>query len=691
MKTIALYAIGHNRLMFTVRLILYTTFLSCTTGAICAQTKGADAAHASPDSFKINALQEVKVIAGTHFAMDTSGTPMQQLKSRDLERVNSLSVADAVRYFSGVQLKDYGGVGGLKTINVRSLGSNHTTVFYDGIALGNAQNGQVDLGKFSLDNIEEITLYEGQKSTIFQPASGFASASSLYLTARQPVFKTGTSSIEKVAVKTGSFGLFDPSAFWQYKISDHVYSTLSAEWMIANGRYRFRSTNGVYDTTAIRKNGDINARRVEAGFNGRFHDSSNWSAKFYIYNSQRGLPIAIVANNFGADTAHQRLWDRTIFLQTSYHKDCKAYSLMVNAKYTSDYTRYLDPTIVTTTGLTDNLYYEHQLYLSVSQLYHIRPWWNVSLANDYQYNVLDANLYHFAYPTRNTYLNALASEIHFPGFNLQASLLSTFVNEKVRQYYAAGNQNRLTPAVLLSWKPISDQNFRIRSFYKNIFRMPTFNDLYYTFIGNTALNPEFASQYDLGITYDKAIQHRVLTLFSIQADAYYNRVTNKIVAIPSADLFRWTMYNLGKVEIKGLEVNAQASWYLCHDLNLHTGLSYTHEQSLDKTGGEDNNQQIPYSPLNSGSLLISAEWRQIALNYSFIYTGSRYDESANIPANYVQPWYTHDLAMSWSRPVNGHLMKGSVEVNNLFNQYYEVITSFPMPGRSWRFTLQFTY
>ena len=91
--------------------------------------------------------------------------PPQKLSGKDLQRLNSLSVADAIRYFSGVQLKDYGGVGGLKTVNIRSMGSNHAGVFYDGIQLGNAQNGQIDLGKFSLDNMEEIALYNGQKST----------------------------------------------------------------------------------------------------------------------------------------------------------------------------------------------------------------------------------------------------------------------------------------------------------------------------------------------------------------------------------------------------------------------------------------------------------------------------------------------------------------------------------------------
>lgn len=31
------------------------------------------------------------------------------------------------------------------------------------IELGNAQNGTVDLGRFSLDNMESVTLYNGQK------------------------------------------------------------------------------------------------------------------------------------------------------------------------------------------------------------------------------------------------------------------------------------------------------------------------------------------------------------------------------------------------------------------------------------------------------------------------------------------------------------------------------------------------
>ena len=104
--------------------------------------------------------------------------PSATLKGEALQRLSALSVADALRYFSGIQLKDYGGVGGIKTVNIRSMGTHHLGIFYDGIELGNAQNGQIDLGQFSLDNVEEISLFNGQKSAIFQPATDFANAGS---------------------------------------------------------------------------------------------------------------------------------------------------------------------------------------------------------------------------------------------------------------------------------------------------------------------------------------------------------------------------------------------------------------------------------------------------------------------------------------------------------------------------------
>ena len=113
---------------------------------------------------------------------------MQRMTGEVLQKMSLFSVADAIRYFSGAQIKDYGGAGGLKTVNVRSMGSHHVGIFYDGLEIGNAQNGVVDLGRFSLENMETVSLYNGQKSAIFQTAKDFASSSAVYFTSREPRF-----------------------------------------------------------------------------------------------------------------------------------------------------------------------------------------------------------------------------------------------------------------------------------------------------------------------------------------------------------------------------------------------------------------------------------------------------------------------------------------------------------------------
>ena len=176
------------------------------------------------DSVRVHHIQEVVV---TSRLISRETIPSQTLGGEELKKLNSLSVADALRYFSGLQLKDYGGVGGIKTVNIRSMGTNHLGIFYDGIELGNAQNGQIDLGQFSLDNVEEISLYNGQRSAIFQPASDFGNAGSVYIRTKAPRFIMGRRYNLLVMAKYGSSDTFRFSSLWEQKLSDHISSSLA--------------------------------------------------------------------------------------------------------------------------------------------------------------------------------------------------------------------------------------------------------------------------------------------------------------------------------------------------------------------------------------------------------------------------------------------------------------------------------
>ena len=89
--------------------------------------------------------------------------------------------------------------------------------------------------------------------------------------------------------------------------------------------------------------------------------------------------------------------------------------------------------------------------------------------------------------------------------------------------------------------------------------MPTFNDLYYQEVGNRSLKPEKTQQFDIGMTYNRYFAKNKIHL-SLIGDLYYNLVKDKIVAIPSKNLFVWSMINYGKVEILGIEGGLFFSW-----------------------------------------------------------------------------------------------------------------------------------
>lgn len=619
--------------------------------------------------------------------------PVQTLTGDEIERLNSNSVADALRYFSGVQVKDYGGVGGIKTINVRSMGTNHTGVVYDGVQLGNAQNGQIDLGQFSLDNIEAISLHNGQKSEILQPARDFGSAASIYMKTRTPVFKEGESYHARLALRFGSFDLLNPSALVELRLSDRVNASLSAEWLNSSGKYKFRyrrvnpAGEVAYDTIATRQNGDINATRLEVNFNGTY-SCGEWHFKAYNYNSERGVPGAIVNNVWRRG---ERIWDTNSFVQGNTMFSLGKFSSLNAIKYAFYRTHYVnndDKQIK-----IDNLYRQREIYFSSANEYQILSPWRVSLSYDLQWNTLDADVYGFAKPDRYTNMIAGATSFSLDRFRIQASALGTFIHDRLEGQKAPKDKAVFTPAVYASVLPFgSASGFSVRAFYKRSFRMPTFNDLYYADMGNSQLNPERVTQYNVGLLYDKVFDSFVDHV-RVSADGYINRVRDKIVAYPKGQQFRWTMLNLGKVRIEGTDVSAQITVVpaslLGNRIHLTIRGQYTYQHAIDVTNPADNyyRDQIPYIPRHSGSAVVNADWNGWGLNYSYIYVGSRYNQQENIKYNYTQPWYTSDISVSKDLRIGEVRLRVLAEINNLLSQDYDVILNYPMPKRNYRISL----
>ena len=633
----------------------------------------------------IQRINEVVVTANRYKEV----IPSQSLKGVELENMSSLSVADAIRYFSGVQLKDYGGIGGLKTVNIRSMGTNHMGVFYNGIQLGNAQNGQVDLGKFSLDNIEEISLYNGQKSEIFQSAKEFSMAGSIYLTTRRPKFEEGKDVNMKLSLRGGYFDLLNPSILYEYKINDNISTTLNTEWINASGKYKFRyrrhnpvTNETAYDTTAVRKNGDIDAKRIEASVQG-VYDFGIWKVHAYHYSSERGVPGAIVNNVW---QRNERLWDKNSFIQASFQRELgRKVETKVSAKYAFDFTHY-----VNYETMIENIYKQRDLYISWANKYSIHKNWDVSAAYDLQWNELAA----YMNVQRTSHWGSIATAATIADrLKVQASLLGLLIDEESRGRDSVPNKKKILPAIFLSYQPIPATGLVFRAFFKHSYRLPTFNDLYYADMGNPALKPEEAKQFNVGVRYD-FLKNKKQTLSSLQVgvDAYHNREKNKIVAYPKGQQFRWTILNLGKVDIRGIDANIISEFQLPKEIQLTAKAQYTYQEAIDVSDDPAvHGHQIPYIPWHSGSFTAMLNWKSWTMNYSFMYVGERYNQQQNFWVNYTQPWYTHDVSIVKNLKFKKSEMRLTAEINNLLSQDYDVIINYPMPKRNYRLSVAITF
>ncbi len=647
------------------------------------------------DTSTVHSLDEVVVTTSTSTKETRATAPLQILSGEALEGLNAIQVADAVKHFSGVMVKDYGGIGGLKTVSVRSLGASHTAVNYDGIAVSDAQNGQIDISRFSLDNIDMLSLSNGQSDQIFQPARQYASAAVLNITTMAPRFDNRPVN-GKVMMKSGSFGLINPSLHIAGKLNEYLSMTASGEWMSAHGRYPYLMHYGTQanDSTSIeiRQNTDVQNLRAEAALYGS--DSvQNGYLKGYYYQSERGLPGATIFYNT-QNFSSQRIWDRSAFLQGHYERNfANIVSLQLNAKYNYSFTHYLDPMYLGSEGKDENRYSQNEYYLSGAVIYRPISGLSFNLSQDGIINTLSADLDNFTSPTRYTSLTAVAGKYVNNWIMATASVLMTATKDVMADHSKGLQRFKASPYASLSFKPFSNTDFRIRLFYKNIFRLPTFNDLYYGKVGNRDLLPETTNQYNIGLTFQRSITEYI-PMLALSCDIYHNDVRNKIVAYPTKNIYTWTMLNYGRVSITGLDFTGDIEIAPCKEVQITLGATYTYNRALNVTNPTDRDyrHQIPYTPHISGSGKAGIKTPWFTLNYSLVWSGHRYAVNQNYAENRVEGYFDHSLSASHEFSLrHDHKLGINLECLNLTNINYCVVRYFPMPGRSWRGTIYWKF
>ncbi len=639
-------------------------------------------AHESADSIS-EYIDEVTVTARRPATKITSGTPVQMLYTDNLATLGVNELADAVRRFAGVNVRDYGGLGGLKTVSVRNMGAAHTGVSYDGVPVSNCQGGQIDIGRFSLDNVEMLSLAVGQDNDPLQPARLYSSAAVLNITTVKPSFRSGKKFGGRAEVKGGSFGYVNSSVMLSGKPTEKWAVSAGGVFQRADGNYSYRLVNGHHVTTERRNNSDITSWQAEGNVFYNTGNDTDLKIKAYYYSSVRGLPGAVTLYN---PVSTERLWDRNAFLQAVLTTRLSPkWRLRAVAKYNYGFNRDRETGQQFTGGVYKDVHIQHEGMLSASAQYIVGSKFSLSLAQDGYYNTLSSTMGECPFPERVTSLTAVSARWNPGPLNVTATVVNTFITERVKQGKRPDDIERLLPSLSLSWRPIADEEFFVRAMVKESFRAPSFNDLYYDRIGNVNLRPERAEEYDLGVTFTRSFTG-LLDYLTLTADGYYNSVRDKIVAFPST--YAWHMANYGRVRITGFDLTLAASFRLPLDMNLSLTGAYTMQKAVDVTSRTTKNygQQLPYTPRHSGNagLTLTTPW--ITIGYSLIAVGDRYYMSQNVPANLIDGYVEQNVTAGREFNFGDTSVSLRAEVINLADAHYEVIKFYPMPGRAWRLT-----
>ena len=637
----------------------------------------------------LHTIDEVTVKARRTPLSVASAQPVQSMGREQLEALGIQSVADAVKRFAGATVRDYGGIGGLKTVSVRNLGAAHTAVSYDGVTVSNAQAGQIDVGRFSLDNVEELSLAVGQGNDLLQSARAYASAGILSIRTQRPVFAEGKNDVWRARVSGGSFGYITPSLRYAHRFSSRTSVMVEGDYMRADGIYPFILDNGRTETTEHRRNSDIYSWHVEGNLYHTFKDESRLTGKSYFYKSERGLPGSVILYN---PTARERLWDENFFTQIAYEKHFSSqWKMRALAKYNHAWNRYEDTNVKYEGGRQVDVHRQDEYYASATVSWQPFTSLSLSLAQDGFVNTLHNNIDDSPNPVRLTSLTALNADFRWSGWHLLANLTGTYTTDEVRSGVTPDDRRHLSPSLSLSWRPWSSEAFYLRALYKNTFRVPTFNDLYYRRSGNTALRPEDATEYNVGLTWN-ARPLAWLNSLSLTVDAYYNKVEDKIVAFPS--VYVWRMANYGEVEIHGVDATLAASFPIVSGCEVDVTGAYTFQQALDLTNPSAKNykDQLPYTPRHSGnaSVLLKTPWLHVG--YNVMAVGKRYFMDQNIPSNEIEGYVEHGLTASRSFQLGkATTLRLQADVVNLTDRQYEAIKYYPMPGRSWRVGMNLSF
>ncbi len=607
-------------------------------------------------STKINDIKLSEFTSNTYISKD------------EINKLSSLDISEVLSYLPGVYIKDYGGLGGLKTISLRGTYSNQTIISLNGIKLNSNQSGLSDLGNLPISMLDNIELIRSGVSAQYGSGALGGAVNLLLSKSNSDKFSLGA-----------SLGSFNENLYTIYAAKNYSnYNFSSAiEYKHSDGNYPIFIRHFGEKKEFSRTNNALTNINV-AFLSDYYKDDLTLNLLLLGNSSKRGVPGAVIQGHI--ESLNTELDELGFIMAINLEKKLsQVFNLKAGISSKANSSQYRN-----SENINNGINFLNNNFFSVENNF------NISIENKNDF----ADLY-FLLDLTTSDLNGdmLQPEVgkSVSRKNLGAVLSSDYENylsnlakfniiTNIRFDIFTDNSPSLSPFLGINIIPLNSA-FHIKANISSNFRMPNFNELYYLNYGTYNLKPERSNSFNLSLNYFD-------NNFNFEINGFLINTKDLILAVPKSPI-TWSAQNIGQSLNQGIEFIAS---YKSKDNIFNINTNYTLQKASDITLGSINyNKLLVYVPQEIINFNISYKLFDFDLISNFNYSSFRYSLTSNDISSVLPAYYTLSLRINRVFEFNNNYITASISADNITNEKYAIIKNYPMPGAIYRFGLNYTY
>lgn len=521
--------------------------------------------------------------------------------------------------------------GSSSSIFLRGTDSAHTLVIIDGIVMNDPSNPnrQFDIGRLSLNNIEQIEIIKGSQGLLY---GANAIGGVILITSKSSTDKTRT-------IGTLEYGSFNTlmSGISFNKNFDDSFLSLSLDALSSDG---FSAVND-QDRTKNDKDGD---KRIN--FHGQYKKDLENNADVALVYRRTHDEYDIDKSSF-KDDPNDFIKNKEEYFKVTLNQSFETSESQMNYTKTLHERKLnivpdeFDPTelLSTSRGENQTMNFNHTRFWNdiFSQIYQIE-FQNESMKIDQSKKQKNENLSYFIY-------NRFEFDQHVLNFGLRLDDNEIFKNSLNYKF-----------SYLFSW-----QKFLFRTNLSSGLKTPSLNQLLDPTYGNRDLRPEESLSYDIGIEYKPNAHQKFTTSF------FETYIKDR----HSYDPLTYINLNDGKAKITGIET--AHTFFLTQDFKWQN--SYTWLEAYNQTTATRLLRRPTHSFASVATYQIDLQ--RYSLEGRYIGTREDINQSFLTVKNpsyvYFNFFYDYDF---------NEKLSANFKINNLFNKKYEEVIGFNSGQRS---------